>query len=254
LVEVLAELLGSSQGRTREVHEKKDMPDFLSKGAWYALEQAGHLLSTAIALYNSHERIWLAVGLGILALEEISKCSDWRERSAAYDMRAKTPSPTELIEKRHKVKQWEGILPGGITYGLAADTKVGSLLAMLAMSVQNKPQFEEIGKDLTTELQDLREKAFYVDLKDYDAGWLRPSEACKDSLACQILILASNSYASMREKLRSAFVPIEQIQVRAYELFIARGAAHGHDWADWFRAEQELNLPSPPLIRPPTDS
>jgi hypothetical protein len=32
----------------------------------------------------------------------------------------------------------------------------------------------------------------------------------------------------------------EQIQRRAYELFEARGATHGCDWADWFAAEQEL--------------
>jgi hypothetical protein len=33
---------------------------------------------------------------------------------------------------------------------------------------------------------------------------------------------------------------LEQIQTRAYEIFMARGASHGQDWADWFRAEQEL--------------
>jgi hypothetical protein len=32
-----------------------------------------------------------------------------------------------------------------------------------------------------------------------------------------------------------------RVQLRAYEIFIARGGIHGHDWADWFRAEQELN-------------
>jgi len=32
----------------------------------------------------------------------------------------------------------------------------------------------------------------------------------------------------------------EQIQRRAYELFVGRGATHGSDWADWFEAEQEL--------------
>jgi DUF2934 family protein len=36
----------------------------------------------------------------------------------------------------------------------------------------------------------------------------------------------------------------EQIQRRAYELFIARGAAHGGDWADWFTAEHELTTSS----------
>jgi hypothetical protein len=30
------------------------------------------------------------------------------------------------------------------------------------------------------------------------------------------------------------------IAVRAYELFIARGAQHGSDWEDWFNAEQQL--------------
>src|SRR5258708_35187592 len=41
---------------------------------------------------------------------------------------------------------------------------------------------------------------------------------------------------------KNGFAPrLEQIQMRAYEIFMARGASHGHDWADWFRAEQELN-------------
>jgi len=32
----------------------------------------------------------------------------------------------------------------------------------------------------------------------------------------------------------------EQIQRRAYELFMARGGTHGCDLADWLAAEQEL--------------
>ena len=32
----------------------------------------------------------------------------------------------------------------------------------------------------------------------------------------------------------------EDIERRAYELFIARGAIHGNDLEDWFRAEQEF--------------
>jgi hypothetical protein len=28
---------------------------------------------------------------------------------------------------------------------------------------------------------------------------------------------------------------------RAYELFLQRGGAHGHDWDDWFAAERELS-------------
>lgn len=32
----------------------------------------------------------------------------------------------------------------------------------------------------------------------------------------------------------------QEIRRRAYELFLARGAVHGHDVADWLRAEREL--------------
>ncbi len=32
----------------------------------------------------------------------------------------------------------------------------------------------------------------------------------------------------------------EQIKQRAYELFLTRGATHGHDVEDWLRAQAEL--------------
>jgi Protein of unknown function (DUF2934) len=32
----------------------------------------------------------------------------------------------------------------------------------------------------------------------------------------------------------------EQIERRAYEIYVARGGEHGHDIADWIMAEQEL--------------
>ena len=34
----------------------------------------------------------------------------------------------------------------------------------------------------------------------------------------------------------------EQIARRAYELFLSRGANHGHHEDDWFQAERELKL------------
>jgi hypothetical protein len=33
---------------------------------------------------------------------------------------------------------------------------------------------------------------------------------------------------------------VEAVRMRAYELFLERGAIHGNDLADWFKAEQEL--------------
>jgi DUF2934 family protein len=35
-------------------------------------------------------------------------------------------------------------------------------------------------------------------------------------------------------------VNIERIRRRAYEIFLARGGAHGNDLADWLNAEREL--------------
>jgi Protein of unknown function (DUF2934) len=32
-----------------------------------------------------------------------------------------------------------------------------------------------------------------------------------------------------------------EVQLRAYEIFVARGGTHGQDLADWFTAERELN-------------
>jgi hypothetical protein len=32
----------------------------------------------------------------------------------------------------------------------------------------------------------------------------------------------------------------EDVRRRAYELFEERGGEEGHDWDDWFRAEQEI--------------
>lgn len=41
----------------------------------------------------------------------------------------------------------------------------------------------------------------------------------------------------------SALTPAEpDIAVRAYEIFLSRGASHGHDLDDWLQAERELTF------------
>ena len=37
----------------------------------------------------------------------------------------------------------------------------------------------------------------------------------------------------------------EMIRMRAYQIFLARGAVHGDDLADWFAAEQEVRSAIP---------
>ena len=51
-----------------------------------------------------------------------------------------------------------------------------------------------------------------------------------------------DSRASMpaEREYRENICSMEQIRMRAYELFMARGGCHGNDLADWFMAEREL--------------
>ena len=51
-----------------------------------------------------------------------------------------------------------------------------------------------------------------------------------------------DSRASMpaEPKQHESICSMEQIRIRAYELFMARGGCHGNDLADWFMAEREL--------------
>ena len=48
--------------------------------------------------------------------------------------------------------------------------------------------------------------------------------------------------APEQQQQRRNIVTREQIAVRAYEIFVARGGQHGSDVADWLQAERELGL------------
>ena len=43
---------------------------------------------------------------------------------------------------------------------------------------------------------------------------------------------------------RSALVTHRDVARRAYDLYLARGCAHGHDVDDWLQAERELRARS----------
>jgi hypothetical protein len=52
-----------------------------------------------------------------------------------------------------------------------------------------------------------------------------------------VAILSEEDMARLREPSREA------VARRAFELFLARGGAHGKDVDDWLRAERELTRP-----------
>jgi DUF2934 family protein len=52
---------------------------------------------------------------------------------------------------------------------------------------------------------------------------------------------SSKAKASTTSKTEMKRVPThEEIAIRSYELFLARGGEHGHHEADWLQAESEL--------------
>ena len=56
------------------------------------------------------------------------------------------------------------------------------------------------------------------------------------------IVTSPDSQASMpaEPNHRENICSMEQIRMRAYELYMARGGCHGNDLADWFMAEREL--------------
>ena len=51
--------------------------------------------------------------------------------------------------------------------------------------------------------------------------------------------LGSNGHTALART--SEVATHAQIEMRAYEIFLTRGATHSDDLADWFKAERELN-------------
>lgn len=45
----------------------------------------------------------------------------------------------------------------------------------------------------------------------------------------------------------------DAIARRAFELFLARGARHGHDLDDWLQAERDFMRSASPMLRPSAD-
>jgi hypothetical protein len=43
-------------------------------------------------------------------------------------------------------------------------------------------------------------------------------------------------------ELQNGSASFDEVQQRAYELYLARGGIHGNDWDDWFSAESEMKL------------
>jgi hypothetical protein len=72
----------------------------------------------------------------------------------------------------------------------------------------------------------------------------RRKQAQEPEMAVAVVSLNGDSSTASPATKNGHAPSFEQIQRRAYELFMARGATHGCDLADWFNAEQELTAGS----------
>jgi len=70
--------------------------------------------------------------------------------------------------------------------------------------------------------------------------------AFSSSGLCMVVLTSGKIQADInsQESNRAAVLGTETIRMRAYEFFLKRGATHGDDLADWFRAEEELRTAS----------
>ena len=71
-------------------------------------------------------------------------------------------------------------------------------------------------------------------------GRRRTKNAAKEGAATKQESNGASAHSAAPEAGSNTETNIETIRVRAYERFLARGAAHGDDLADWLNAEREL--------------
>ena len=184
--------------------------DVLLRGAWYALEQCGHLLRSAVALYN--ERAYAsAVALALLAREELGRyrilVDLWRQAVGG-----KAVSVEEVRAKcdDHVTRQREAQL--SIVYRAEGSGRLADLLRARIKACPSTPEYKNIDEQLKqldrikvrrmpADRHSTRMKAMYVDINDGGTDWNRPA-AMPEEEAANCLVDAVNDYSVQIDKLQ----------------------------------------------------
>jgi AbiV family abortive infection protein len=185
--------------------------DFLLRGGWYALEQAGRLVNEATVLFEagSHST---AAGLALLSREELAKSRKlfalwmkaFRGEQITRDQVAEDIDIGHIEKQRH----------GASTFSIPVDA--GTLEILNRERDVTPEQYDEVSRRLNARFERLRKKAptarhqqrlraFYVDPARDGNTWLRPSDLSR-SEAEDILIHARNDYWQHRRRGRPARV------------------------------------------------
>jgi len=184
-------------------------PQDLLRGAWFALEQCGYLLSDAIALFDrrSHPS---AVALALLAREELGRycilLELWRRTAAgkAVSVDEVRGACEDHVTKQRRaqmsiVYRAEG--PGGLAEIIGRRIRARPGTPEFQQADQQLKQCDQLKLKRTPEYRhSTRMRAMYVDISDDGTGWNRPT-AMMEGEARDCLVDAVNDYAVQVNKL-----------------------------------------------------
>jgi AbiV family abortive infection protein len=189
---------------------------YILKGAWYAIEQAGHLLNDAAILYR-RGRLSTAAGLALLAREELGKgvllLGAWKNVAIDGGHIATRKELQKLIQG-HAEKQERGTMWVALR-GRGDDGPLDRLLSAhrsddAGVRDAAAKQLHEMSAALRKRLPDDRHgdrlKAFYVDPTDEHDAWDRPIDARFSRPPHDIVVDAISDYAAQR------FSLLDQVQ------------------------------------------
>lgn len=186
----------------------------LFKGSWYALEQSGRLLRSAVLIYD-HGDNSTAVALSMFGREELGRSRILRKLAKrVIDGDHLTPENVQSACENHVSKQASGSL--STTLRTQAPNQLDAALRKRMKVPPGSEKWQQASKtvDLATEAKrkrqpqdrhEMRENALYVDLDTSGTAWRRPSTL--DSTKCYHEITdAMNDYAVEQDRLRDEVV------------------------------------------------
>lgn len=183
--------------------------DVLLEGAWYSLEQCGHLLQSAAGLHAGRAYA-SAVALALLAREELGRyrilLDLWRQAA-----KGKSISVEEVREAcdDHVVKQREAQL--SMVYRAEGPGGLVELLRARAKHLPGTPEYKKADEQMNkldevklkrtpADRHSTRMRAMYVDINDAGTDWNRPATMSKEE-ATNCLVDAVNDYSVQADKL-----------------------------------------------------
>lgn len=206
----------------------------LLKGAWYSLEQCGHLLKAAAVLYGEKEYS-TAVGIAMLAHEELGKHRILRSEWKKSVQTGQPPSVSQIksVCEDHIEKQRQGQL--SVTLMTNSRSALDTALRARVKSRPADPDYQAADrviqtaieaklKHAPTERHETRLECFFVDLEDSGAGWKRPSKTISQDDAYRLLNDTANDYTSQWDRFSNTALLEDLSLVEALEAWADKPA------------------------------